>query len=76
MTAASVTRLNGGAVNSTWLVRLADGRQVVVKGARRAPGGMFAEEAAGLAALEDIGGMRTPRVLHASATSLVLEALD
>jgi len=76
MRAASVTRLDGGEVNSTWLVLLTDGRRVVVKGGRAAPGGLFADEAAGLAVLQISGRLPTPQVLSVSATSLVLEALS
>jgi fructosamine-3-kinase len=76
MTAASVRRLDGGEVNSTWLVFLADGRQVVIKGGRAAPRGLFAREAAGLAALATSGRLRTPQVLSIGATFLVLEALN
>ena len=76
MTAVSATRLDGGEVNSTWLVVLADGRRVVVKGGRAAPGGLFADEAAGLAVLRTCGGLRTPQVLSLGASFLVLEALN
>ncbi len=76
MSAASVTRLDGGEVSSTWLVCLADGRRVVVKGGRAAPGGLFAEEPAGLAVLRTSGGLCTPQVLSIGATFLVLEALN
>jgi fructosamine-3-kinase len=76
MSAASVTRLDGGEVNSTWLVVLTDGQRVVVKGGRTAPGGLFADEAAGLAVLRTAGRLRTPRVLSIGATFLVLEALN
>lgn len=76
MSAASATRLDGGEVNSTWLVVLADGRRVVVKGGRAAPHGLFADEAAGLAVLRTSGRLRTPQVLGIGATFLVLEALN
>lgn len=76
LSSASVAPLGGGAVNSTWLVDLTDGRRVVVKAGRAAPDTLFTAEAAGLEALRQTGGLHTPQVLHAGRTSIVLEALD
>ncbi|MFJ9842587.1 fructosamine kinase family protein [Kitasatospora sp. NPDC101155] len=76
LTASAVTLLHGGVANSTWLVELADGGQVAVKGGHGTPPGLFRAEAEGLAALRDIGGLRTPEVIGVSDTSLTLQALN
>jgi fructosamine-3-kinase len=75
VTASSVSPLTGGAAHSTWLVRLADGRSVVVKGGQAVADSLFTVEAAGLATLR-AAGLRTPDVLQAGAKSLVLAALN
>lgn len=77
MSAAAVTRLHGGVANSTWLVDLADGggAQVVVKGGVNAPPGLFRAEAEGLGVLRE-HGLRTPEVISADDSSLILAALN
>jgi fructosamine-3-kinase len=72
---AAVEKLTGGWANTTWRVRLADGREVVVKTSATAPEGLFAVEAAGLVVLRDLGGLRTPDVVAVGPRSLTLEAL-
>ncbi|MEY9842591.1 fructosamine kinase family protein [Streptacidiphilus sp. EB103A] len=71
----AVTRLHGGVANSTWLVELADGATVVVKGSLSAPPGLFRAEAEGLGVLRE-HGLRTPEVVSVSEASLVLRALN
>jgi fructosamine-3-kinase len=73
--AAGVTALAGGAVNSVWRVTRSGGSPVVIKATAGAPAGMFAAEAAGLGALRDLGGLRTPAVLSVAPGWLILEAL-
>ena len=75
MSAVAVTRLRGGAANSTWLVELADGDKVVVKGGPSAPEGLFRAEAEGLNVLRE-HGLPTVRVLAVGERSLVLPALN
>ena len=71
----AVTRLAGGVVADAWLVRYADGSQVVAKSLAGAPSDLFAAEAEGLAALAATGTVRTPVVLAVTRDLLVLEAL-
>jgi len=68
-------RLAGGVVADAWLIRYADGSQVVAKSLAGAPGDLFAAEAEGLAALAATGQVRTPAVLAATSDLLVLEVL-
>jgi fructosamine-3-kinase len=75
MSGTAVTRLHGGVANSTWLVDLADGSRVVVKGGLNAPPGLFRAEAEGLVVLRE-HGLRTPEVIGVSDTSLTLRALN
>lgn len=56
-------------------LRLADGRQAVLKRRRRAPAGFFAAEAHGLALLADANGLRVPAVFAVSEGWLALEDL-
>jgi fructosamine-3-kinase len=67
--------LTGGVANTVWRVALSDGRDVVVKGGRSVPDGFFGQEAEGLEALRDIGGLPTPQIIHLGTKSLVLESL-
>lgn len=71
-----VAPLSGGDINEAWRVDLADGRQVFAKTNARAPGGMFAVEAEGLAWLSAAEAVRVPRVLGVSEICLVLEHLE
>lgn len=75
MSAKTVTRLHGGAANSTWLVDLADGGRVVVKGGPSAPDGLFRAEAEGLKVLRE-HGLPTVQVIAVGELSLVLPALN
>ncbi|MEV0486025.1 fructosamine kinase family protein [Streptomyces sp. NPDC050508] len=68
--------LSGGAVNDVWRVTLADGTAYVLKGSLHAPAGLFPLEAAGLRALHELAGTRTPRVFEVSAHHLLMEALQ
>jgi fructosamine-3-kinase len=76
--AASVVPLAGGAVNAVWLVTTVDGSRLVLKTAPPSleAADLFAVEAEGLDALRELGGLRTPAVLGAGPTWLLLEALD
>ncbi|MEM1415085.1 MAG: fructosamine kinase family protein [Myxococcota bacterium] len=66
-------RLAGGDVNDVVALTLDDGRTVVVKGNARAPAGLFAAEARGLAFLAAPEALRTPAVLAVADDFLVLE---
>lgn len=68
--------LPGGFANPVWLCELDDGQEVVVKVSTEASADLFVVEAAGLAALTELGGLTTPRVLAVGPQSIVLEALD
>lgn len=64
----SASPLAGGDINDAFLVELADGQQVFLKTNARAPSGMFAAEARGLAFLSDAQALRIPSVLaHSEA---------
>ncbi|MCC9312264.1 fructosamine kinase family protein [Kitasatospora sp. RB6PN24] len=76
LAATAVTRLPGGVANSAWLVQLAGGGRVVVKGGPASPPGLFQVEAEGLATLREVGRLRTPEVIAVTDSSLVLEALE
>jgi fructosamine-3-kinase len=65
--------LSGGDINQAYAVELGDGRRVFVKTNARAPGGMFAAEARGLAWLAEAKALRVPAVLAASEELLALE---
>lgn len=65
----------GGVVAVAGLATLAKGGEVFAKTLRGPGSDVFEVEAAGLAELRDLGGARTPAVLHASARLLVLEAM-
>lgn len=69
------TSVAGGDINDAHRVQLADGRTVFVKSHARAPAGMFASEAAGLAWLRP-GPLRVPDVLAVGEDWLALEWLD
>jgi len=78
---ADARSLAGGDINQAYEVRLADGRRLFAKANPRAPRGMFAAEARGLAWLAEAGALRIPRVVAASppeaATQfLVLELVE
>ncbi|MER5214966.1 fructosamine kinase family protein [Streptomyces sp. NPDC002838] len=68
--------LSGGAVNDAWRLTLADGSAYVLKGSVDAPAGLFPLEAAGLRALHERAGIRTPRVFEVSAHHVLMEALQ
>ncbi|MCD0442884.1 fructosamine kinase family protein [Glycomyces sp. A-F 0318] len=65
----------GGVVAVAGLVALQDGSQVFAKTLPGPETDVFTVEAAGLAALRDLGGTNTPEVLHASPRLLVLERM-
>jgi fructosamine-3-kinase len=69
----AVTPISGGSISEVSMVRLAGGSTVVVKTVPRAPAGLFAAEADGLAAIGQ--RLRAPAVLGAGQDWLVLEAL-
>jgi hypothetical protein len=72
---AAISRLAGGSIADAWLITYADGAAVVGKTVTGALPGVFAVEAAGLAALRGTGYLVTPRVLAATSKLLLLEAL-
>ena len=75
-TRVTATRpLGGGDINEAWEATLAGGRTVFVKSNARAPAGMFAAEAKGLAWLADAGAIRIPKVLAIGDDFLVLEMI-
>ena len=73
---AAIGRLSGGSIADAWLITYADGAEVVGKTVTAAAlPGVFAVEAAGLAALRATGHLITPRVLAVTSRLLLLEAL-
>src|SRR5262249_35664654 len=72
---AALRRLPGGSIADAWLVTYADGAEVVGKTVTAELPGVFAIEAAGLAALRGPGHLITPRVLAVTSRLLLLEAL-
>ena len=65
--------VSGGDINQAHQADLADGRTVFVKSNDRAPEGMFAAEARGLAWLDEAHALRIPTVLAQGRDFLVLE---
>jgi fructosamine-3-kinase len=74
--AKKVDRAVGGVVAVAGLVTLEDGSELFAKTLLGRETGVFPVEAAGLAELRDVGGARTPDVLHATERLLVLEKMD
>jgi fructosamine-3-kinase len=72
---AAVHRLSGGVIADVWLIRYADGTSVVGKTLPSAAPGLFAAEAAGLAALHGTGHLAAPAVLAVTSRLLLLETL-
>jgi fructosamine-3-kinase len=73
--------LAGGDINQAHRIRLGDGRELFAKSNPRAPRGMFAAEARGLAWLAAPGALRIPRTVavsppEAAAQFLVLELIE
>ena len=60
---ASFSRVSGGDINDAFALGLSDGRRAFLKTSDRAPPGMFAAEARGLAALRSARALRVPEVL-------------
>jgi fructosamine-3-kinase len=73
--AATVEPATGGLICVAGTAALPDGGRVFAKTLADADPGMFEVEAAGLAALRRLGGVRVPAVVHVSRHLLVLEAL-
>jgi fructosamine-3-kinase len=73
--AARVEPVTGGCICVSGLASLRGGGQVFAKTLPDADGDLFEAEAAGLAALRELGGVRVPAVVHVSPRLLVLEAL-
>jgi fructosamine-3-kinase len=69
-------RVSGGDINLAHRADLADGRTVFVKSNGRAPSGMFAAEARGLAWLAEAHALRVPAVLAQGPNFLVLENIE
>jgi protein-ribulosamine 3-kinase len=69
----SVRALSGGDINEAYAVTLDDERACFVKTNRRAPPGMFAAEARGLAWLAEARALRIPSVIAADDRWLILE---
>jgi fructosamine-3-kinase len=65
--------VSGGDINRAFAVTLDDGRRLFVKTNARAPAGMFAAEARGLAWLAEARALRVPAVLAAEPGFLALE---
>ena len=68
--------VSGGDINQAHRAELSDGRVVFVKSNARAPAGMFAAEARGLAWLAEARALRVPAVLAQGSDFLVLENID
>jgi fructosamine-3-kinase len=69
-------RVSGGDINQAHSAELSDGRTVFVKSNDRAPAGMFAAEARGLAWLAEARALRVPAVLAQGRDFLVLEDIE
>jgi len=69
----SVRALSGGDINEAYAVTLDDERACFVKTNRRAPPGMFAAEARGLAWLAEARALRIPSVIAVDDRWLILE---
>jgi fructosamine-3-kinase len=65
--------VSGGDINVAEVITLADGRALFVKTNARAPAGMFAAEARGLAWLAEARALRVPAVIALGADFLALE---
>jgi len=72
---ASVEAVTGGFISVAGTATLRDGGRVFAKTLAVADADLFEVEAAGLAALHRLGGVRVPAVVHVSRPLLVLEAL-
>jgi fructosamine-3-kinase len=68
--------VGGGDINEAEAVTLADGRRLFVKTNARAPAGMFAAEARGLAWLAEARALRVPEVVAHGAGFLALELVN
>jgi fructosamine-3-kinase len=69
-------RVSGGDINQAHSAELSDGRTVFVKSNDRAPAGMFAAEARGLAWLAEARALRVPAVLAQGHDFLVIENIE
>src|SRR4051812_16734747 len=67
---------SGGDINRAFAVTLEGGRRLFVKTNGRAPMGMFAAEARGLAWLDEAKALRVPRVVAVDETFLALELIE
>lgn len=70
---ATTRPVSGGDINRAFAVALDDGRRLFVKSNGRAPAGMFAAEARGLAWLGEAGALRVPGVVASGQAFLALE---
>jgi fructosamine-3-kinase len=72
---AGARAVSGGDINRAHAVTLSDGRRLFVKWNARAPSGMFAAEARGLAWLAEAKAVRVPAVVAAGDGFLALELI-
>jgi fructosamine-3-kinase len=72
---AATRSVSGGDINRAHSVELVDGRRLFVKWNGRAPAGMFAAEARGLAWLAEARALRVPRVVAVGEAFLALELI-
>jgi fructosamine-3-kinase len=72
---ARLAPATGGVVALAGLATLTDGRQVFAKTLAQPAADLFPTEAEGLRALANLGGARTPEILHSGPDLLVLAAL-
>ena len=72
----SVTAVGGGCISDAGRVELAGGLTVFAKAAAGLPAGLLEVEAAGLAWLGEVPGVRVPEVVAATPAVLVLEWIE
>jgi fructosamine-3-kinase len=72
---AEVTPVTGGCICLAGIAVLSDGGRVFAKTLTDADADLFGAEAAGLAALRELGGARVPAVIDVSPQLMVLEEL-
>ena len=72
----SVAAVGGGCISDAGRVELADGRTVFAKSGAGLPTGLLEVEAAGLAWLGEVAGVRVPGVVAGTAGVLVIDWID